>query len=277
MPLISDWGTGEPRAIRLLSQIRTLKPDILLHLGDVYYSGTQDEMQRRFLDVIDGVFGKERPRVFSLCGNHDMYSGGRGYYGLVKQLGQASSYFAVQNRDWRFVAMDTGFNDRDPTTFGAGATLLDLDEAEWVKQTVNGAGGRKVVLFSHHPPFSAYDPIGGKAVNTLFLDQIRPCLPNVSAWFWGHEHRLGVYDSYEEVARGRCLGHGAIPVFADGRGELIQFPEVPVYQQNGRPLTMGTAGGFYKTGFAVMTLDGKDASVSYYREGESAPFWNESF
>src|ERR1043166_2544989 len=94
--IFGDWGTGMANAVALLEQIQGLKPDILMHLGDIYYSGTQDEMQNRFLSVCHDVFGDDLPPTFSLAGNHDMYSGGAGYYWLVDQLGQGASYFAFQ-------------------------------------------------------------------------------------------------------------------------------------------------------------------------------------
>ncbi|MCY2964200.1 MAG: metallophosphoesterase, partial [Planctomycetota bacterium] len=106
--LFGDWGTGTSDAITLLQQIKGFKPDILMHLGDIYYSGTKDEVQERFLNVIKSVYSSGSPPCFSLAGNHDMYSGGEGYYFLVDQLGQKASYFAIQNADWLFIGMDTG-------------------------------------------------------------------------------------------------------------------------------------------------------------------------
>lgn len=40
---------------------------------------------------------------------------------------------------------------------------------------------------------------------------------------------------------------------------------------------MGVANGIFKHGFAIMTLNGQDANVSYYREGDYDPFWEETF
>ena len=34
----------------------------------------------------------------------------------------------------------------------------------------------------------------------------------VLAWFWGHEHNCAVYEPYGPLTRGRCIGHGAIPI-----------------------------------------------------------------
>ncbi|SIO66691.1 Calcineurin-like phosphoesterase [Singulisphaera sp. GP187] len=275
--LFGDWGTGTQDALDLLQQIKGFKPDILMHLGDVYYSGTQDEMQERFLDVCESVFGASMPTRFSLSGNHDMYSGGEGYYWLVDQLDQRASYFAIQNDDWLFIAMDTGVHDFDPIQGGSSATFLMSSEASWVNQLVANKGNKKVVFLSHHPLFSAYDPIGGSSLNPVLLSQIQDSLPQVTAWFWGHEHRLGVYDPFQNLQRGRCLGHAAVPVFADGTGDPPKLAGVPVFHQNGKPLDMGAADGIFKHGFAIMTLNGQSANVSYYRQGDTDPLWQESY
>jgi hypothetical protein len=86
--VIGDWGTGGDRARAILEQIKGMKPDILVHLGDVYYSGTATEYQENFISVVDDVFDRESTNlpVFTLAGNHDMYSGGKGYYGAVNSL-----------------------------------------------------------------------------------------------------------------------------------------------------------------------------------------------
>ncbi len=248
-----------------------------MHLGDVYYSGTQDEMQERFLDVCDAVFGASMPTRFSLSGNHDMYSGGVGYYWLVDQLDQKASYFALQNEAWLFIGMDTGVHDYNPLQGGTAASFLMSAEADWINNLVAKKGNRKVVFLSHHPLFSAYDPISGTSVNNLLLNQLRDSIPNVTAWFWGHEHRLGVYDPFQTLQRGRCLGHAAVPVFADPPGDPPQLAGVPVHLENGKPLDMGTANGVYKHGFAIMTLNGTSAQVRYYRQGDAAPLWEETF
>src|SRR4051794_36558442 len=41
--LVADWGIGAEPARTVLRRIRELEPDILTHLGDVYYSGTSQE------------------------------------------------------------------------------------------------------------------------------------------------------------------------------------------------------------------------------------------
>jgi Calcineurin-like phosphoesterase len=72
--MIGDWGTGGDVALNLLKQVASLKPEVLIHLGDVYYAGTRQEEQSHFLEVCRHVLGNDVP-LFSLCGNHDMLLG----------------------------------------------------------------------------------------------------------------------------------------------------------------------------------------------------------
>ncbi|MCY2968971.1 MAG: metallophosphoesterase, partial [Planctomycetota bacterium] len=166
----------------------------------------------------------------------------------------------------------------NPLQGASGASFLRQTEADWVNSLVANKGKKKVVLLSHHPLFSAYEAIGGDSFNQTLLTQLRDSISKVTAWFWGHEHRLGVYEAHKSLARGRCLGHAAVPVFADANGDdSPQFPAVPVVKVNGKPLDMGVDNGFFKHGFAIMSLNGPNSTVDYYRQGESAPFWTESF
>ncbi len=38
----------------------------------------------------------------------------------------------------------------------------------------------------------------------------------IHAWYWGHEHRLVIYDQHPHWRfYGRCVGHGGMPYFRD--------------------------------------------------------------
>ena len=46
--ILGDWGTGTTAAIDLLRQVAAHQPDLLIHLGDIYYSGTPAECRDNF-------------------------------------------------------------------------------------------------------------------------------------------------------------------------------------------------------------------------------------
>lgn len=292
--MIADWGTGTPAAAALLREIKKKNPDILIHLGDIYYSGTKEECRRHFRDIIDDVF--DRPRspfpVFTMAGNHDMYSGGEGYYDLIKTLNppasrQNASFFGLRakNQMWQLLAMDTGLHDYDPLSVAEAVTFVNPAEEAWHIRRLNEMKGLKngqTILLSHHQLFSAFARIGAPSAD----GSLNPCNPKllatlakfratnakIAAWFWGHEHNLCVYQPYAGLEKGRCIGHGAVPVFKN------QNPyDVPAKLRNPPQLVKATVLGFedalvYAHGFTMVSLDprGGRATVEYFQTSNPA-------
>jgi hypothetical protein len=136
----------------------------------------------------------------ALNGNHEMYSGGFGYFKhILPAFKQDASYFAIQNEHWLLVGLDTAYVDHD----------IDATQVAWLNVLLQQKGQRKVVLFSHQQPFSQLDKQGPnlqKALRHLLeAKQIR-------AWYWGHQHDCIIYEEHAAWGMfGRCLGNGGIP------------------------------------------------------------------
>ncbi|MGE5446412.1 MAG: metallophosphoesterase family protein [Ignavibacteriales bacterium] len=272
--LIADFGTGQQAAKNLLKQIARKNPDVVIHLGDIYYSGTEFEIENYFytpcLEILELSETGPKPDVYTLSGNHDMYSGGEGYYKLIDKLGQPASYFCLRNDNWQFLAMDTGLHAYVP--IGGKPTFLEDREVEWLKDKVANSGARKSILLSHHQLYSAYDEIGdGKHFNQKLYDQLSPILPRVSMWFWGHEHNLVIFKKYMGVL-GRCIGYGAFPVGIEEIPSQPKFPDVPV-----EDVKLSKGPGLYNHGYVMVELDGPTATVSYYQDSdEDNPLFKEN-
>jgi hypothetical protein len=196
--MAGDWGTGLYGAPQIANQIRKRGPfTLLLHLGDVYYAGTKDEVRERMLDL----WPRDAGRVTrALNSNHEMYSGGYGYFDLeFKAFGQTSSYFALQNKYWSLVCLDTAYVDHD----------MDAHQVGWVNTIIQQAGLRKILLFSHQQLFSRLGSQGPKLKKAL-LHLLGS--KAIAAWYWGHEHQCVLYDPHPEYKlMARCLGNGGIP------------------------------------------------------------------
>jgi predicted phosphodiesterase len=258
--IVGDWGTGQQDAKALLAAIGRKNPDVVIHLGDIYYSGTEFEMQNYFYNIWDQELDLSRTKTFTLTGNHDMYSGGGPYYELIDKLGQPASYFCLRNDDWQFIALDTGIHDDDP--FGAKPTFLEATEVQWLQDKINTAGKRKTVLLSHHQLYTAFEDIGGSYLNPNLNGQVGPLLGKVTAWLWGHEHNQVIYKPFQGVL-GRCIGHGAYPVGITEIPDNPKYPNVPL--ENVR-LTKGDS--FYSHGYVIVKLNGASATVSYYQDSD---------
>ena len=245
--LFADWGTGEPTAQRVMEQIRLAKPTHCIHLGDVYYSGTPREIEKRFLSVID-QFGPPPAtcRYFALNSNHEMYSGGYGYFDTtLPRFQQEASYFNLRNENWQLVGVDSGYED-----FG-----LNDPQKEWLAAQLQAQGPRSILL-SHHQLFSPYET---RAFDRTLSRKVADLLSKIYAWFWGHEHRCIVFGDHLGI-KARCIGHGAIPSsvpYGDPK-----FPDIPILRVDERPSTDGTN----IHGFALLRFAGKRLDVSYVDE-----------
>jgi hypothetical protein len=265
--MVGDWGSGIPRALQVATAMRSSLEQALgegrrchvIHLGDVYYTGQPDEYKKRFLDPwpVRSHDSAEKTSSWCLNGNHDMYSGGYGYFDTV--LGDSrfarqsdSSFFCLENSNWQILGLDSAYDDGD----------LHGSQAAWVQQMRSAQPNKAGILLTHHQPFSSFESPYEKLV-----DRLRPTLSGglIRAWFWGHEHRCAAYDPHPPVAYPRLVGHGGVPVWA---------PKSP--KPAGVSYLYGTAeddylyrfGGekFLRLGFVELTFEMKSIAVRYVNE-----------
>jgi Calcineurin-like phosphoesterase len=252
--LVSDWGTGGRHAGAVARQIAQRDPDHVIHLGDVYYSGTPREVHLHFLDMWR-AHGPSRARYWALNANHDMYCGGYGYFGhLLPAIAQPASYFSLGNGAWRLIGLDTGYVNGSFTT----------PQMTWLEGQF--AGRARPILLTHHHLLSAYRKRG-----TALEQWLEPHLAagRIHSWFWGHEHHLVEYADHRGV-KCRCIGHGALPYLPP---DLIarRHPADIVRMETRRSPTDLVRG---MHGFALLTFDGPVLHIEYVDE-EGGTAWTE--
>jgi hypothetical protein len=263
--LVGDWGSGLPRARKVARQIQKGLAEgerveqHVIHLGDVYYSGFDSEYRRRFLDCWPVREGSE-VGSFALNGNHDMYSGGHGYYGTCLadprfSRQQGCSFFALENDHWQFLGLDSSYEDGG----------LHGRQAEWAREMIESAApALNHVLLSHHQLFSAHEP-GARVLG----EKIRGVLASgkVDGWFWGHEHRCIQYEATtwegSRIGFASCLGHGGIPEYlVMDDGHTMPSPWAYEYLKQ-----HGTGWEPWDTfGHAVLELRGPRLTIRYIDE-----------
>ncbi len=144
--IIGDIGTGTDVAAAVLVSLLSFKPDAILHVGDVYYSGTRFEFEHRYTGLFETVFKSEKHRapVFGVPGNHEYFTGNVSYFetldsgalALHKNQHQQASYFCLRSADdgWQFLGMDTGYNGHYmAVTPEAQQKALDIIHAKHLK------------------------------------------------------------------------------------------------------------------------------------------------
>jgi hypothetical protein len=249
MTLIGDFGTGLYGAPYVKEAVEAAAANcaagtqnVFVHLGDVYYTGTEREVEERFLPFFPSVDGAVRR---ACNGNHDMYSGGAGYARILGEFEQPSNCFGFRNDDWVVLGIDTA--DAQDKEGDISAVQL-----EWLKARVAERGGRSVVVLAHHPAFTQAKP-----PSTELLEKLRPLLEaqSISAWYAGHEHLCAIYDRYEPwVLHARCLGHGGLPDAHPNHVSEVVAPDA----RGGHWINVPDAGGGYDSAW-YETVPDEDA------------------
>ncbi len=279
--LVGDWGTGLPGAAAVATQIAARieqargREQHVIHLGDVYYSGWREEYETRFLRYWPVAREEREVLCWSLNGNHDMYSGGHGYFGYLLQDPRfrghwreghpdetPSSWFSIENEHWQILGLDSAYHDHN----------LEDPQQQWLAGKLSPT--RRTLLLTHHQPFSAYEQ-----VTQAMTEKVAAALDGrpLDAWFWGHEHRCTIYPPGEPgeqrplpgLAFGSCVGNGGVP-------QILPDPPLPEgtkgvegyaplrWAYNGDEPADGNK--WLRFGFAVLDFDGPRVDVEYVDE-----------
>ena len=216
--IAGDWGTGNSSSRNIANRIHDLKADHTIHLGDVYYSGTDDEERSKFVGRWPSGTNASAPS-FALNGNHEMYSGGEGYFVDVLtnpqfRAQQVLSYFALVNDAWIICGLDSAYYASD---FLYQKGNLDSVQLGWLRDMGQAArrAGKKVALLTHHHGIDLDPDLNLVTYQQPLWDQVNRALDGgPDYWYWGHVH-AGI--GYKSVASGgrsvlaRCVGHGGVP------------------------------------------------------------------
>lgn len=260
--VFGDWGTGLPLAAKVAKQIRQQieVPDAgrqthVIHLGDVYYVGEPDEYKERMVGLWPvGPGDAISIGSWSLNGNHDMYSGGYGYFDTLlteprflswhrDQGGRPSSYFLIESKHWQAYGLDTSwelpslsetlFGSPTISDYGGQNGVLTSEQVVFMKQTRDLAKG--AILLTHHQPTSSRKGDGQHSDVAVKMLQAAGLYETIDAWIWGHEHRAVVFKPKQERKDPRlinapslcaCLGHAGVPVPEKNFGRAQRKPDV---------------------------------------------------
>lgn len=291
--LFGDWGTGSYTngpAASVMKAMVGLKPDYIIHLGDVYYAGTTTEEKNNLLALWPAAYSG---KSFTLNSNHEMYSGAFGYFSVLAnpifRLQNQTSFFALQYGNpnqtggpWTIIGLDSGYWSTSPFVMdgsiqesaGAGSTA----QPQFLQRLVQGGlSPRNAIVLTHHNPIDTFgttlvtDDLG----NNLWAQVTAAGALNgtPSAWYWGHVHSGIVYPNptyTKNNVYGRCLGHGALP-FGNAWG-LAAAPstQVQAYANTPNPRVPP----LMMNGFVLLTITqaGQVTETFYQQDGTQAPW-----
>jgi Calcineurin-like phosphoesterase len=190
LSLAGDWGTGTDEALKVADCIQQFGPDFTIHLGDVYFVGDETEVKENFLGETTSPYRPVKWPTgnvgsFALSGNHEMYARGKGYFDAILPKmglrepgggwgsGQWASFFCLENKYWRIVGLDTGYNSTDfdwgkmpifeksnwlrKSVWFKPRCRLPGPLLSWLERTVNPDGDKRgLILLTHHGCYSAF-------------------------------------------------------------------------------------------------------------------------
>jgi Calcineurin-like phosphoesterase len=218
--LLADWGGDNDAAKKVAEIARKQQPDIAIHLGDIYYGGTESEC-KHFLNLWPMRQDMEDPESpihtdgsWALNGNHEMYSGGEYFFRTVlPAFRQKQPFFLLENDSWRIIGLDTAYAD------GRLKPQSEQDPiaAQWNWLVATLRGSRKAtILLTHHQPVSAHreefkesEPLREDVDALLAVDGVGD--DAIFGWFFGHEHRCAIYRNSALRFNARLIGNGCIP------------------------------------------------------------------
>jgi hypothetical protein len=239
--MVADWGAGTLEADYVQQVMMQSSPSNAthwtIHLGDIYYLGTEEETMSNALGVVPHNVSKAVTwphgslGSLAVAGNHEWYSRGFGYFDYFlptlgskaaetspemakkqqnirskhnfqgKMLaGQNAGYWMLQDNYWRLIGLDTGLNSFSEFHVDNANTSLPEAMIDWLKNTVKLSDPndkRGIIILTHHQPFSGFE----SAVYPAAAIQLAELIPTNRSFLWlfGHEHRLALYNHIQFV------------------------------------------------------------------------------
>jgi len=289
--LLSDWGSDTTESDTVAHLVARYAPDYSIHLGDIYFVGTPQEVAENFTAPhASWYYGASGS--LALCGNHEMYSNGDAYYqqllpamyvnvnGVKKS--QRAAFFCLENEHWRIIGLDTGYTS-------VGRPFMEVlsppdchfrdEQLAWLRDVVklgDPTDTRGLIFLSHHPYISAFREDyfkPGEQLCELLGEAVRPVV-----WFWGHDHRLVGYqmgqNKSELQAYGRCIGHGGMPVETKMPVQDEDISKMSFYDRRIRTQIKRHDLGY--NGFVLLQIDG-DKLTATYRDLEDTKVLEETW
>lgn len=289
--LLSDWASDTAESDKVAHLVSRYAPDYTIHMGDIYFVGAPKEVEENFTaPYASWYFGASGS--LALSGNHEMYSNGNAFFqhllpamyaqeGEVRKTQQAG-FFCLENDHWRVIGIDTGYNSVSRPfleILSPPDCHLKKEQVEWLRDVVklgDPDDKRGLIILSHHPYISAFREEytrPGTQLRELMGEFERPVI-----WFWGHDHRLVIYNKDVNgkgpVAFGRCLGHGGLPVEIKMPDNETDLEKIHLYDRRVR-LELGRYKLGYN-GFVKLRLD-KDKAVAEYIDLEDTCVFEEEW
>jgi len=277
-----DWATDTVEAVKIADCIKSLDPDITIHIGDTYFVGAPPEIKSNFLGE-HPLWHHGKNGSLALLGNHEMYAQGTSYFrDLLPVLKvrdrsgtlykQQAAYFCLETDHWRILGLDTGYNSigipgLELTGWFPPSCRFPKKMMDWLSK-INFSDDKGTLIFTHHQYITAFDEqeyIKPAQQLSALLGEDREII-----WIWGHEHKFAAYHKVKVkdgvTAFGRCIGHGGTPVEIKSskfqkKKSNYGYNRLMLVDDRLRTTLDGVELGY--NGFAKIEIEGEALTISY--------------
>jgi predicted phosphodiesterase len=223
---LANW-----RARSVVAQLNALKPDFVVHLGDMVHPVPSQGAYVTAAQRFHSLFSELQMPLHLVPGNHDEGDKPIAWTPAVavnqqflaiyrEQFGK--NFYAFDHRDCRFIIIDSQI---------LNSGLID-EHDQWTWFETQLATDQRIFLFKHYPPFlhdaeehEHYDNVAEPARSRLLeLLQRHP----VEALFCGHVHNF----FYNRIGTADCY---VVPAVSAVRHDYMElFPVPPAKGEHGR-------------------------------------------
>ena len=205
--VLGDSGDGSSRAWRVAHGLARVRPDFVIHTGDVVYpNGLARDYGRGLFEPFHHTLALAP--IYPAMGNHDLGRRGGGPFRDIFTLpvndeDGTENFYSFDYGDAHFTCVNS---NRQIASFEPGSP-----QRRWLERDLAGSHARWKIVFFHHPPFSASDRGARTKMRTLVPLFERT---GVSLVLNGHAH---AYERTRPIRTTRG-GHPVVYVITGGGG-----------------------------------------------------------
>lgn len=178
-------------------EFNSARPDFIIQLGDFVDKGDSVEIERDYLQRVEGEYAKFQGERHYVLGNHDVATFSKEQF--ISNCGARKNYYSFDEGDFHNIVLDACYNedesDYDAGNFDWTQTYIPSQEREWLKADLQ-ATEKKTIVFVHQRLDDENDSHGVK--NAPEIRKIIEESESVLAVFQGHDHR-GAYNSINGI------------------------------------------------------------------------------
>jgi Big-like domain-containing protein/calcineurin-like phosphoesterase family protein len=238
-----DSASGEVYAGKVASLLKSINPNLLLYMGDVYERGSTAEFYNWYGNS-STYFGALRAITDPTVGNHEyLTSGAHGYYDYWNNV---PKYYSFNAYGWHFISLNSNSS--------YVSTALGSAQYNWLQKNLVALSPTTCTIVYYHHPYFNIGPEGpGTQMSAIWKLMVQY---HVDIVLNGHDHD---YQRWKPLdANGNVSSQGLTEFVVGSSGHGLQMFTMSdnrvVYANDKNPTTFG---------ILLLTLHSSSASFRY--------------